>query len=115
MVRRGFDRDRFLNALYVLNVPPPVTAASINRAYRQQVKAHHPDRFRSQAEKRAATAMLQEINAARDYVMAYLLDALTFGIHGSWGPNPWPVRWTREACVRACAEYERIWPADPRD
>ena len=115
MAPRRFDRTRFISALYRLDVRPPVTPASIVQAYRQKVKAHHPDRFLSEADKCAATVMLQEINDARDYITAHLAEALDFGFKGVWPVNIPPLRWTREDCARACAEYERIWPADPRD
>ena len=112
---RHFDRGHFLDALWILGVRPPVTRAAIVRAYREQVKQHHPDRFSTADERALATHRLQQINQARDYINVHLVHALDFDLREPEGEAPVRPEWTREACAQACAEYERIWPGDPRD
>lgn len=110
---RQFDRRYFLDALWTLGVRPPVTRASILRAYREQVRQHHPDRAGSAAARETETRILQEINQARDYINVHLTHAIRFDLVDE--EDTGPPAWTLEECVRACAEYERIWPGDPRD
>jgi hypothetical protein len=112
---RHFDRAHFLDALWLLGVRPPVTRSSIVRAYREQVKQHHPDRAASPEARAEATRTLQQINQARDYINAHLTKALNFDLVDGAVEEAAKPEWTREECVRACAEYERIWPGDPRD
>ena len=115
----AFNRARFLAALICLEVEPPITAESIVRAYRAKARACHPDHAPA-SERAAATRRMQAVNDARDYLAAHLSDALDFSWFDQSGgdrsaASASPLRWTREECVRACAEYEGIWPADPRD
>ena len=112
---RHFDRGHFLDALWMLGVRPPVTRAAIVRAYREQVKQHHPDLARSPEARAQETTILQEINQARDYINAHLTRALDFDLVDAELDDTTRPEWTLDECVKACAEYERIWPGDPRD
>ncbi|OLT25947.1 hypothetical protein BJF79_12540 [Actinomadura sp. CNU-125] len=54
------------DAYELLDVPPDASADEIQRAWREQASAHHPDRVTDPAAKAAAEDRLRLINAARD-------------------------------------------------
>lgn len=103
-----YEFGAFLAALQRLGVQPSasrlVSRRAVQGAYRDLVRRHHPDQFQHSSQQRQATAELQDVNSARDYVMQHFASFV-------WPPP----KWTRAMCVAACAEYAHAWPLDPRD
>ncbi|MEV5827743.1 J domain-containing protein [Spirillospora sp. NPDC052242] len=58
------------DAYELLGVPPDASADEIQRAWRKQASAHHPDRVTDPAAKSAAEDRIRLINAARDVLTA---------------------------------------------
>lgn len=66
-----YDEARFRDSLRTLGLFPPVEIEDVQRAYRARARRLHPDRFEAGERRDEATRRIQEINAARDYVLRH--------------------------------------------
>ena len=66
-----YDEARFRTALRTLGLFPPVDLEDVHRAYKARARRLHPDRHEPGEGRDRATRKIQEINAARDYVVRH--------------------------------------------
>lgn len=69
--RGRYDETRFRDSLRALGLFPPVEIEDVKRAHRARASRLHPDRYETEDERREATRKIQEVNAARDYVLRH--------------------------------------------
>lgn len=109
--RGRYDEVRFRDSLRALGLYPPIEIEDVHRAYRDRARRLHPDRFGTDGEREQATRKIQEINAARDYVMRHfrgfeLMQKARYGSNGrSAAGRPEPRPWTVWALLPVTAPY----------
>jgi hypothetical protein len=81
--------DDLSRAWAILGIPPGSSAEAIKSAYREQVKAWHPDRFQSNPDQlEEAHEMLKEINWAYDLISARIEDVAASTLPAVSAPTP---------------------------
>ncbi|MBW3660044.1 MAG: hypothetical protein KY397_00220 [Gemmatimonadetes bacterium] len=69
--RGRYDEVRYRDSLRALGLFPPIEIEDVHRAHRARARRIHPDRFETVEERARATRKIQEINAARDYLVRH--------------------------------------------
>lgn len=105
-----YDERRFRDSLRTLGLFPPVEVEDVKRAYKIRARRIHPDRYPTPQERDEATRKIQEINAARDYVLRHfrgfdLVQKTRYRANGRSGKSAGGNRWSELALLPVTVLY----------